>query len=113
MDYMDDFLWDWVLSHQELVFAQISPEQKLRIVLEFQRRAEIIAVTGDRTNDAPALKCADIGIAIQSGTEVSKEAGDMILLNNNFSSIIESIEIGRVLRDNLKKIAIYLLPGGK
>ncbi|CAF3706148.1 unnamed protein product [Rotaria socialis] len=110
--YMDDFMWDWVLSHQELVFARTTPAQKLRIVVEFQRRGEIVAVTGDGTNDAPALKCAHLGVAMQSGTEVSKEAGDMILLDNNFSSIIQAIETGRLLSDNLKKVAIYLLPGG-
>ncbi|CAF1046094.1 unnamed protein product [Rotaria sordida] len=112
INYMDDFMWDWVLSHQELVFARTSPEQKLYIVKEFQRRAEIVAVTGDGTNDAPALKCANLGVAMQSGTEVSKEAGDMILLDNNFTSIIRAIEAGRLLSDNLKKVAIYLLPAG-
>ncbi|CAF0854279.1 unnamed protein product [Adineta ricciae] len=112
INHMDDFMWDWVLSHQELVFARTSPEQKLRIVTEFQRRAEIVAVTGDGTNDAPALKCAHLGVAMQSGTEVSKEAGDMVLLDNNFASIIQAIETGRLLSDNLKKVAIYLLPGG-
>lgn len=106
-------MWDWVLSHQELVFARTTPEQKLRIVMEFQRRGEIVAVTGDGTNDAPALKCAHLGVAMQSGTEVSKEAGDMVLLDNNFSSIIQAIETGRLLSDNLKKVALYLLPGGR
>ncbi|CAF1474837.1 unnamed protein product, partial [Didymodactylos carnosus] len=109
---MDDYLWDWVLSHQELVFARTSPEQKLRIVMECQRRGEIVAVTGDGTNDAPGLKRADLGVSMQSGTDVSKEAGDMILLDNDFSSIIQAIETGRLLSDNLKKVAIYLLPGG-
>ena len=113
INHMDDFMWDWVLSHQELVFARTSPEQKLRIVMEMQRRAEVVAVTGDGTNDAPALKCAHLGVAMQSGTEVSKEAGDMILLDNNFASIIQAIETGRLLSDNLKKVAIYLLPGGR
>ena len=112
INHMDDFMWDWVLSHQELVFARTTPEQKLKIVSEFQRRAEVVAVTGDGTNDAPALKCAHLGVAMQSGTEVSKEAGDMILLDNNFASIIQAIETGRLLSDNLKKVAIYLLPGG-
>ncbi|CAF2807127.1 unnamed protein product [Rotaria sp. Silwood2] len=112
INYMDDFMWDWTLSHQEIVFARTSPEQKLRIVTEFQRRAETVAVTGDGTNDAPALKCANLGVAMQSGTEVSKEAGDMILLDNNFASIIRAIEAGRLLSDNLKKVAIYLLPAG-
>ncbi len=105
-------MWNWVLSHQELIFARTSPEQKLRIVMECQRRGEIVAVTGDGTNDAPALKRADLGVAMQSGSDVSKEAGDLVLMDNNFSSIIQAIETGRLLSDNLKKVAIYLLPGG-
>ncbi|CAF4010811.1 unnamed protein product [Rotaria magnacalcarata] len=99
-------------SHKELVFARTSPEQKLRIVMELSKRGEVVAVTGDGTNDAPALKQADLGIAMAAGTDVAREAGDMILLDNNFSSIIKAIETGRLLRDNLKKVAIYLLPGG-
>lgn len=110
---VDEYMWDWVLSHQELIFARTSPEQKLRIVMECQRRGEIVAVTGDGTNDAPALKRADLGVAMQSGSDVSKEAGDLVLMDNNFSSIIKAIETGRLLSDNLKKVAIYLLPGGK
>jgi sodium/potassium-transporting ATPase subunit alpha len=109
---MDDFMWDWILSHQELIFAQISPEQKLRIVMELQRRGEIVAVIGDRTSDAPVLKCAHLGVAMQSSTEVAKEAGNIILLDNNFSSIVQGIETGRLLSDNLKKVSVYLLPGG-
>ncbi|CAF1216379.1 unnamed protein product [Adineta steineri] len=112
MHSMDDYMWDWVLSHQEIVFARTSPEQKLRIVMEFLKRGEVVAVTGDGTNDAPALKQADLGVAMAAGTDVAKEAGDMILLDNNFSSIITAIETGRLLSDNLKKVAIYLLPGG-
>ena len=112
ISYMDEYMWTWVLSHQELIFARTSPEQKLRIVMECQRRGEIVAVTGDGTNDAPALKRANLGVAMQSGSDVSKEAGDMVLIDNNFSSIIKAIETGRLLSDNLKKVAIYLLPGG-
>ena len=81
--------------------------------MEFTKRGEIVAVTGDGTNDAPALKQADLGVAMAAGTDVAREAGDMILLDNNFSSIIKAIETGRLLSDNLKKVAIYLLPGGK
>ena len=106
-------MWNWVLSHEELIFARTSPEQKLRIIVEFQRRDEIVAAVGDGTNDAPSLKCADIGIAMQSGANVSKEASDMILVDNRFSSIISAIETGRVLSDNLKKVIVYLLPAGK
>lgn len=106
-------MWDWVLSHQELVFARTAPEQKMRIVQELQRRGEIVAMTGDGTNDIDALKCANLGIATQFGTEASKEAGDVILLDNNFAWIVQAIETGRLLGDNLKKVAIYLLPGGK
>ncbi|CAF0799494.1 unnamed protein product [Adineta ricciae] len=112
IDYMDEFMWNWVLSHEELIFARTSPEQKLRIIVEFQRREEIVAAVGDGTNDAPSLKCADIGIAMQSGANVSKEASDMILVDNRFSSIISAIETGRVLSDNLKKVIMYLLPAG-
>ncbi|UJR28029.1 hypothetical protein I4U23_009288 [Adineta vaga] len=110
--YMDEYIWTWVLSHQELIFARTSPEHKLRIVMECQRRGEVVAVTGDGTNDAPALKRADLGVAMQSGSDVSKEAGDMVLIDNDFSSIVKAIETGRLLSDNLKKVAIYLLPGG-
>ncbi|CAF1672540.1 unnamed protein product, partial [Adineta ricciae] len=88
IENMDDYMWDWVLSHQEIVFARTSPEQKLSIVTEFQRRGEVVAVTGDGTNDALPLKYAHLGVAMQSGTDISKDAGDMILLDNNFSSII-------------------------
>ncbi|CAF1597587.1 unnamed protein product, partial [Adineta ricciae] len=112
ISYMDDFMWNWVLSHKELIFARTSPEQKLRIIMEFQRRGEIVAAIGDGTNDAPSLKYADLGIAMQAGTNVSKEASDMILLDNHFSSIISAIETGRLLADNLKKVVIYLLPAG-
>ena len=83
-------MWTWVLSHQELVFARTSPEQKLRIVTELTKRGEIVAVTGDGTNDAPALKQAGLGVAMAAGTDVAKEAGDMILLDNNFDGLKNS-----------------------
>ena len=100
--------------HKSLrVLARSRPEDKYLLVTGLKELGDIVAVTGDGTNDAPALKCAHLGVAMQSGTEVSKEAGDMILLDNNFASIIRAIESGRLLSDNLKKVAIYLLPGGR
>lgn len=91
------------------VFARILPQQKLRVVRLLKSQGEIVAMTGDGINDAPALRNADIGIALGSGTDVAKEAADLILLNNSFSIIVAAIEEGRRIRDNLKKIIAYLL----
>ncbi len=91
------------------VFARILPEQKLRISKILQKNGEIIAMTGDGVNDAPALQAANIGIAVENGTEVAKEASDMVLLDSDFSVIAESIKEGRRIVDNLKKIVAYLL----
>jgi Ca2+-transporting ATPase len=91
------------------VFARILPQQKLRIVRLLKSQGEIVAMTGDGINDAPALRNADIGIALGSGTDVAKEASDLILLNNSFSIIVAAIEDGRRILDNLKKIIAYLL----
>ncbi len=91
------------------VFARVLPEQKLRIARILKGKEEVIAMTGDGVNDAPALRSANIGIAVGSGTEVAKEASDMVLINNSFSIIIDAIEEGRRIMDNLKKIVVYLL----
>jgi len=91
------------------VFARTLPSQKLRIARLLKNKNEIVAMTGDGVNDAPALRSANIGIAVGSGTEVAKEASDMILLNNSFSIIVSAIEEGRRIIDNLKKIVAYLL----
>jgi Ca2+-transporting ATPase len=91
------------------VFSRMLPDQKLRIARLLRGDGEIVAMTGDGINDAPALRSANIGIAVGSGTEVAQEAADIILLNNSFSIIVSAIEEGRKIIDNLKKILSYLL----
>ena len=103
--------WDKVLSKDELVFARTTPQQKLKIVENFQRRGEIVAVTGDGVNDAPALRKADIGVAMGNpdSSEVAREAASVVLLDDNFASLVAAITEGRVLYDNLKKTIAYTL----
>jgi sodium/potassium-transporting ATPase subunit alpha len=103
--------WDVVLSKKECVFARTSPQQKLQLVTHYQRREEIVAVTGDGVNDAPALKQAQIGVAMGSpaASEVARDAADIILLDDNFASIVHAIEEGRTVFDNLKKTIAYTL----
>lgn len=106
VEYFDNFVKD------KSVFSRVTPIDKLHIVESFKRMGEFVAVTGDGVNDAPAIKCANIGIAMGSGTDVAKDTADMIIIDDNFKSIVAGIKEGRIAYANIRKIVLFLLSCG-
>jgi sodium/potassium-transporting ATPase subunit alpha/H+/K+-exchanging ATPase len=111
LDSLNDSQWEHLTCFTEIVFSRTTPEQKLKIVEEFQKRKHVVAMTGDGVNDAPSLRQADVGIGMSDGSDIAKEAADLVLLDS-FSSIVTALKFGRLVFENLKKTLAYLLPAG-
>lgn len=108
VDAMNDATLEEVLPKVS-VFARVAPEHKLRIIAALQARRQVVAMTGDGVNDAPALRRADIGVAMGSGTEVAKEAASMVLTDDNFATIVRAVKEGRTIYDNIVKFVRFQL----
>ncbi|MBI5733634.1 MAG: HAD-IC family P-type ATPase [Candidatus Kerfeldbacteria bacterium] len=94
---------------QITVFSRSTPQDKMKIIKALQANGEVVAMTGDGVNDAPALKAADIGISLSSGTDVAKDTADMVLLNNDVRSIVAAVTEGRIIYNNIRKVVFYLM----
>ncbi|MDP3916832.1 MAG: cation-translocating P-type ATPase [Nanoarchaeota archaeon] len=104
----DSRLKSIIINHS--IYARMTSPQKVRILKAYQDNGEIVAMTGDGVNDAPAIKNANVGVAMsQKGTDIARDASDMVLVDDHFSSIVSSIEEGRIIYDNIKKFIKYLL----
>eukprot|EP00953_Heterococcus_sp_UTEX-ZZ885_P028086 14991-Heterococcus_DN1.PRE.6 len=104
--------WDFIFTHKEMVFCRTTPEQKLEIVKQAQLRGDRVGVTGDGVNDSPALKRADVGIAMASGSDVARDAADIVLLSDEFPAVVHGVCEGRLIFANLRKVIAYQISAG-